>query len=938
MTGTGDDAPVRFRLLGPVRAEGAAGPVVVAGATARAVLAALLLRADAGASTEEIISLVWGGPGGATRDSVYHYISGLRKALAATGTELRTRQPRYQLGVDADAVDWHRFLRLAHEARRAREHGKPDRAATLLHAALALWHGPALADVGDRLAAQRREMAGQRCIATEALAEIEAARGHPDAVLALLHSELSAGPVRENAAALVIDALTALGRRDDAGEVYRTTRARLIEEQGLDPGAQLEAAHRRALVGKALGTADPAKAASFAEDPLISGPPISGLPRLDRHFTGRDHELRMLDAALRPGEGPRLCVIYGMGGCGKTALAVRAAHALAGSFPDGVIFLDLHGYTLDRSALTPADAVDRLLRRMRVDGAMIPADLDERAAAYQDLLARRRVLLVLDNARDTAQVSRLLPETAGCAAIVTSRRRLAAMDTSLALPLDTLGEQAAVELFRLVAGPGRVHGEPAADASLARIASLCGQLPLAIRVAAGRYRARARQSLADLEAKLSDEEGLLAELDDDDRSVAASFLVSVRDLPPSLARAFALLALIPGSDFDALAVAALTDAPPGEAARQLARLADRHLITEHALGRYQFHDLIKVFTRQHALAPVPAPEASAALRRLADYYLRAAHAADCLITPHRYRVPIEALDREVSLPPLADYDAAFTWLATEQGNLADTCVAAGDAGMNVTCWQLAYTLRGLFFLSKAWQLWRITYEKAAAAARRCGDHRAEAMIVNNLGVAHLELGAPGRAAECYERALGLFAGVADPHGVNTARANLAWLLFGEGRFAEFIAAMRPVLAFYDANAAERNAAITRRGIGLAEAKLGLVAESVADLGRARDVFARLDLRLDTAMTWNALGETYQKAGDGQRAAAAFAQALTTARQAGSEYEQARAHHRLGQLAFAAGDRRSAREHWTAALGGYRLLGAPPRAEVQRELDDLDEYS
>jgi len=917
--------PIRFRLLGQVRVESAGGPVDVGGATARAVLAVLLVRGDAGASTEEIIAAVWGEPGGATRDSAYHYLSALRRVLAATDAVLETRRPRYRLIVDAETVDWHRFRRLVGEARGARERQEPDRAATLLRAALALWTGPPLADIGDQLEPHRTDMAGQRRGAIEALAAIEADRSHPEGVLALLRDELSAGPVREHAAALMIDALTALGRRDDAGEIYRLTRARLIDEQGLDPGARLQAAHRRALASAAPGPVPAAVA------------PISGLPRLDPHFTGRDRELRAVTEALGAGGQQTLCAIHGMGGSGKTALAVHAAHALTDAFPDGVVFLDLRGYTEHHAPLTAAESLDRLLRRMRVDGAMIPADFDERAAFYRDLLRHRRMLLVLDNAHDTTQVRPLLPDADRCAVIATSRRRLTALDDAVALPLDILAQHEAIELFRSVAGRDRLLNEHGADERLGHVIDLCGRLPLAIRIAAGRYRARDKGSLADLEEKLSDEGERLTELDDEDRSVAASIRVSLHDLPAALARTFALLATDPGTDFDPGAAAALADVPPGEAARRLGHLADRHLIIEHAAGRYRFHDLIRVFAGHYALESVPADERTAALRRLTDYFLGAAEAADSLITPYRYRVPIEVPDRAAVLPSLGDYDAAFAWLSVEQGNLADTCIAAGAAGFDVACWQLAYALRGYYYLTKSWQPWTATHEAAVAAAHRCGDVRAEAMIVNNLGLACLEQGAADLAAGYYREARRLFAEVSDPHGENTARANLAWLLFGKNRFAEFIAEMRPVLYFYREAGAERNAAITLRGIGLAEAELGLISESVADLRQALNVFARLGLRLDTAMTWNGLGETYQRADDGQLAAAAFAEALTTSEQSGSEYEQARAHHRLGQLAAAAGDRDSAREHLARAVDRYRQLGAPQAAEVQTELDNLDGY-
>jgi DNA-binding SARP family transcriptional activator/tetratricopeptide (TPR) repeat protein len=926
------EPPVRFRLLGPVRVNAEDGPVDIGGATARAVLAMLLVRGEAGASTEEVISSVWGGPGGATRDSAYHYLSALRKTLAgaATGAVLEARRPRYRLLVDPETVDWHRFRRLAAQARAARDGGDQDRAATLLRAALDLWHGPPLADVDDRLAALRRHMTEQRRAAIEALAAVEADRGHPEEVVGLLLDELSEGPVREGAAVLVIDALTTLGRRDDAGEVYRRVRRRLVDEQGLEPSAQLATAHRRALENITRPAAAPVPATVRP-----TRQPISGLPRRDPHFTGRDPELRQLVTAIGTEGRQSVCAIYGMGGAGKTALAVQAAYALDAAFPDGIIFLDLHGYTDYGSALTAAEILDRLVRRMRVDAAMISAEFDELVAYYHDLLDGRRILLVLDNARDAAQVRHALPRPAGCAAIVTSRRRLAALDDALVLPLDVLPQCEAVRLFRSVAGADRLRTEAGADTAVVRIVEQCGRLPLAVRIAAARHRARQKQSLADLEAKLSDEAARLTELDDEDRSVVASFRASLDDLAAGTTRTLALLALHLGGDFDIAAAAALADLPARDAARQLGQLADRHLLIEHGSRRYQFHDLVAAFARQYASTSIAADERAGALRRLADYFLRAAVVADELITPHRYRVPLDVLDRPVVLPSLPDYDSGLDWLTEEQHNLVQVCINAGAVGFDAVCWQLAYTLRGYYFLTKNWQPWIVTHEAALIAARRCADTRAEAMTADNLGRAYLEQGASDRAAGYYEEARRLFAAVGDRHGEHTARANLAWLLYNEQRCEEFLAEMRPVFAFYRQEGADRNAAITLRGIGLAEAELGRTAEAVADLLSALDTFERLGLRMDAAMTWNGLGEIYQGAGDTVRAVQAFVTAVRAAERSGSVFEHARAHHRLGELAAVTGNHAGAREHWTRAWEGYHRIGAPQAAQVRQCLDSLD---
>ncbi|MCZ7424141.1 BTAD domain-containing putative transcriptional regulator [Micromonospora sp. WMMA1949] len=926
------DASVRFTVLGPVRVLADEGPLDVGGATARAVLAVLLLRGEAGAGVVEIISSVWGSPGGATRDSAYHYVSGLRKVLnrARVDAVLESRRPRYRLLVNPNTVDWHRFRRLLAQARTERDRHEPQQAAVLLREALNLWRGDPLSDVGDRLGQLRRDMTEQRLVAVEILAAIKAQQGQPDEVARLLRHDVMSGPLREGAAALLIDALTALGRRDDAGEIYRRVHRRLADEYGLEPGEQLQAAHQRAV--QSAGTTIPVHPPPRMMP--IGDRPISGLPRPDRHFTNREHELnRILDAVQTASTAP-ICAIYGMGGAGKTALAVRAARALQNNFPDGVIFLDLQGYAEQGSALTPAETLDRLVRRMRVDVAAIPTDFDDLVAFYHDLLDGRRLLLVLDNAHDATQVRPALPRSGGCAAFVTSRRRLSALDDALMLPLDVLTPHDATKLFQAVAGVEKLRDESAVGHTLRRIINLCGRLPLAIRIAAARLRSSADYSLPELEANLSAESGRLDELEDDDRSVVASLQVSLNDLPHPVARTFLLLGLHLDGSFDAYAAAAVADIPEREAARHLRHLADWHLTAGHSPGRFQFHDLVAVFARQHASIVLPPAERTEALHRLADYFLRTAEIADHRITPHRYRVQLNLLNRTVAVAPLPDYDTALRWLTTEEDNLLRVCLDSAAAGLDEVCWQMAYTLRGYYFLTKRWQPWTATHEAALVASRRCGDHRAEAMIANNLGLAHLEQHAPQLAAGYYQQARELFNAIGDEHGEHTACANLAWLHYEQRDFQRFLDEMRPVYDFYRREHSERNAAITLRGIGLAEAELGRTSEAITDLLAALEVFERIGLRMDAAMTFNALGELYQRTGDTRRAVQALDRAITAAQRSGSTFETARAHHRLGQLAAAAGNAGEARRQMNLALEGYHALRASQADQVRNDLATL----
>jgi tetratricopeptide (TPR) repeat protein len=630
--------------------------------------------------------------------------------------------------------------------------------------------------------------------------------------------------------------------------------------------------------------------------------------------------------SLTGGEADPVCVVSGPAGIGKTALAVRAATLLADRFPDATVYIDLHGHTDGHRPVGAAEALDRILRRLGVDGERIPADLDERAALHRALLSGRRILFVLDNAHDAVQVRPLLPGSPGCGAIVTSRRQLNALDEAHQVPLDVLTPGDAMALFRSVVGPHRLQGEP--DGVLRRLVERCGRLPLAIRIAGARHRAGRTQTLVELEARLSDAHVVLAELTDGDRSVAASFQVSLADLPEATRRVFALLAAHPGTDIDLYAAAALSGEDLPASVGHLARLVDLHLLGEHAVRRYRMHDLMAVFARGYARTALSSGERADAVRRVVDYYVRAVDRADRLITPHRYRVVRPDDDDEFDLPDLPDYDAALDWLTHEQANLADACLAAGAAGFDVACWQLAHGLRGFYFLTKDHQQWIATHECALAAARRGGDVRAEAMTANNLGLALSERREYGVAAAHYKDALRLFTEVGDEHGEQTARANLAWLHFAEERHAEFLRAIAPVLAFYERTGGWRNAAIARRGIGLAEAALGRTERAVDHLTRAHAVFAELGLKLDIAMTLNGLGDAYRQGGSPDEAVAAYSAAAVASAACGSVYERARAHHRLGQLAVAAGQPDRARDHLLRALTGYRRLGVPRADEVE----------
>jgi DNA-binding SARP family transcriptional activator len=911
-----------FRLFGPVSAVQGDRAVDLGGPMARAVLAVLLLRGRAGVTVDGLLESVWGAEG-ASRESVYHYVSSLRAALAAADADVGVDscRPGYRMLVAEEAVDWHRFRGLVAQARRVRDLGRRDEAAALLTKACEMWPGVALEGIGERLAGPRREMHEAWLVATEELAALEAARGIPERVVELLEDASADHPGRERMAQLLIEALVMLGRRDEIASVYQRTHRYLAEHHGLSPGATLGAAYRAGL------RADEVGARRLAAVRL--GPVAGDLPRAAAIFAGRGAELDRVMAALRPGSSPAsaVCGISGMPGVGKTALAIHAAHRLVDVYPDGCLFVDLHGSTAGSLPENPEDVLDRLLRRLGVSAEEVPDHVDDRAALLRRRLDGRRLLLILDDVHDVGQVRLLLPEAPGCGVLLTSRTRLTALDEAELIDLGVLGGADGAAVFRSVAGQ-RLETEPDAIESVDRVVAACGGLPLAIRIAAARFRSEP-DPLAVLCGRLEDEQVRLGELDDGHRSVASALAVSYTGLAPDLRRALALLGVHPGTEFAPHAVAALLDAPLARTGLLLNGLVNRHLLTRPDPGRYRFHDLVAAFARE-CLAVASVGERDA-LGRLLDYHLHVAEVADIAITPHRHRIPLGLDHRPRAAPDVRHPDDAMRWLSAQEAVLVSLCHRAAEHGFDAACWRLAYTLRGYFFLTKRWRPWVETHEEALGAARRLGDVLAEALTLNNLGLAAIER-RQSRLAQChYERALELFRQIGDEPGEYTAQANLAWIHFEAGRYREFLADLRRAHAFYERSGARRNAAITLRGIALGEIEIGEYAEAVNHLDQVRVVFEELGLNLDLAMALNALGEAHGRRGDPTAAVRWHRSALEASLRCGSTYEAARAQHRLGDLAAGAGDVDGARGYWDEASRAYGALGAPQADEVRARL-------
>jgi tetratricopeptide (TPR) repeat protein len=447
--------------------------------------------------------------------------------------------------------------------------------------------------------------------------------------------------------------------------------------------------------------------------------------------------------------------VAGAGGIGKSALAVHAAHRVAPQFPDGQLYLNLRGSS--PQPVAPGEALARFLRDLGADPAAVPADEGERAARYRSRLAGQRLLILLDDARDAAQVRPLLPGAAGCAVVVTSRSSLPDLESALLLDLDVLAEADGRALFTRIVGLARAAAEPDA---VSAVLACCGGLPLAIRIAAACLAARPGWSISALAARLDDERNRLDELQAGDLAVRASFSVSYASLRPAGAsgdaapdRAFRLLAVADGPDISHPAAAALLGVPPEQAERALELLVDCHLLQSAALGRYRFHDLLRVYAREQVLANEDAAERDEAVRRMLRWYVHTAAAAARLVHPNGKGMPPCPADAGSVPLTFASYAQALAWLDAEYANLVAAVGQAARQGEHELAWKLPASLWALFYLRGHAGDWIATHQTGLASARLLGDSTAELWILNNLGVAYIHAKRPEAAIDCLRQCL-----------------------------------------------------------------------------------------------------------------------------------------------------------------------------------------
>jgi DNA-binding SARP family transcriptional activator len=684
---------LEFCLLGPLVVRRGGVVLPVPRGRQRAMLAVLLLNAGRVVSVGEMAETLWGpSPLPSAPVTVRNYVKRLRRVLGdADQARILTRSPGYVIRVDPGELDVARFEVLLEGARSAARAGSWAAAADQARAALALWRGEPLADVKSEALALREvpRLAELRLQAAELRIDAELRLGRQGVVIADLERMAAAHPLREHLHARLMLALYRDGRQAEALAAYQHARRVLVDELGAEPGAELRELHRQIL------TAGPVLAGPQSGQPPQGGARPAGarpgpvvpreLPGPVAQFMGRAAELANLAGMLERASVQRpgtlvISAITGMAGVGKTALALQWAHRMADRFPDGQLHVNLRGYDPGQP-ISAADALAGFLRSLGVAEPDIPAGTGERAARYRSLVAGRRMLIMIDNARDVEQVRPLLPGSPSCAAVVTSRDALAglvARDGAARLELGLLPPAEAVGLLRALIGE-RVEAEPEATRTLA---GYCARLPLALRVAAERAAAAPAISLADLTSELADQQERLDLLDaagDQLTAVRAVFSWSVRHLDDEAARAFRLLGLHPGADFDAYAAAALTDTPLRQARWLLHRLARAHLIQAAGTGRYGLHDLLRAYAADQAAIRDSEQEQGMALTRLFDHYLATAAVAAGALFPADPDQP--AVPQPAGLvPPITSPATALAWLDAQGPTLVAAAAHATDHG------------------------------------------------------------------------------------------------------------------------------------------------------------------------------------------------------------------------------------------------------------------
>jgi DNA-binding SARP family transcriptional activator/tetratricopeptide (TPR) repeat protein len=929
-----DQGRLRVAVLGPLTVLRSGVAVEPESAMQRTLLGLLALHPRQVVGVAEIVDVLWGDdPPQSSPRLVHLYVAQLRRLLEPGRTRrtpaevLRHSRGGYLLDLDGRELDLSEFDDLVLRAGQARAGGDGDTALELLGRALRTWRGPALADVGVRLAEHPTVVAVNRRRLTAALAfaDLAAELGRHEETLVLLRPLAAAEPLHEGLAARLITALAGAGEKAAALRLFDTVSARLDAELGVEPGPELRSARRTVL-------REPAAAAT--------GPVPAQLPADIAAFAGRIDQLKFLDALLAGGAAgadrptaPVVCTVAGTPGVGKTALVVHWAHQVREQFPDGQLYVNLRGFDPTGTPMEPADAIRGLLGALGVPADRIPADPAAQVGLYRSLFDRRRMLVVLDNARDAEQVRPLLPAAPGCLTVVTSRHRLAslvAVEGAHPLTLDLLSAEESRQLLARRLGAERMATDPDA---VDEIVSRCARLPLALAIAAARAAIDLHLPLDGLARDLHDTRGGLDALDagDEPAQVRAVFSWSYRHLSPPAARLFRLLGSHPGPDCSAPAAASLAGVAPAQVRPLVRELVNANLLAEAPAGRYSCHDLLRAYAAELAQRVDSAADRRAATRRMLDHYLHTAHPAALILNTHR--VPLTPPPPEPGVTPerLADHDAAMDWFATEYPVLRAAVYRAADAGFDAHTWHLAWSMEDFLDWQGHWPDWTATQLAAVAAAERLADRDMRARAHQNLGIAYSRLGRYDDAQAHLLCALTLFQELDYHIGLGYCHHNLGMLFSRLGRHDEALDHSERSLQHYRAADDTAGQASALNAIGWHHVQLGNHREAIEVCERAVALQQEIADRYGQANTWDTIGFARHHLGDLDPAADCYQRAIDLYREVGDRWGEANTLDRLGDTHHAAGRAGPARQAWQRALEMLDRIGDSDADRIRAKL-------
>lgn len=919
---------MKIKLLGPLEIRGDRDMLIpVTSAKQRIVLAALAFRLGEVVPVEHLVDCLWDGePPLTARETVHSHVMRLRKLLA-TPQVLITQPGGYLLNVDKCDVDTAQVQRLRARAAQAAANLDQQGQSALLRDALALWRGEPLTGIDSEVlrAHYVRVWEDAWCQMREECVDAELALGRHASLVGELRFLVASHPLRERFHGQLILALNASGQRAEALKVYQEVRRVLIEELGIEPGEYLRDVHRQVL----NASSEPA-------------PVFPALLPLDVYgFVGRAAELERLDAIqAAAAEQPTavvVTVLSGAAGVGKTALAVHWAHRVCNRFPDGQLYVNLRGFDPTGSPMSPAEAMRSLLEALGVSPERVPARLDAQTGLYRSLLAGHRVLIVLDNARDSGQVRPLLPGSPGCLVLVTSRSQLpglVAKEGAHPLFLKLLPVPDARKLMAKRLGANRVVDE--ADAA-EEIIRRCERLPLAIAIVASRAASNPDVSLSALVSELDDAYLDVFDGGEPMTQIRTVFSWSYHALTPDTARLFRLIGSHPGPEITAPAAASLAGMSLAQARPLLSELTRTHLLTQHAHGRYVFHDLLRAYAAELASAHEVESERQAALHRLLDHYVHTAHHSARLLNVHQSPPLLAPPQAGVVVSAPADHGQALEWFKTEHPVLMAAASLAAQTGFDTHLWQLAWILNDFLDRQGRWREQTQLQELGLEAARRTGDTMGQAHAYRNLGWALTKLSRYDDALGHFQSALQLYGDLGDLTGSAHTHGNMSGVLERQGRYREALSHAEQALDLYRRTNHQAGQARALNAVGWHYTLLGEHPKALAYCRRALDLQSTTGDLHGRAATWDSLGHIHHHLQQYEQAIDCYQQSLELFRHAGDRCSVAGTLTRLGDSHQKLGEDEVARLIWGEALQIFEELEHPDAQRVRARLAGLSDW-